>query len=581
MQASTPGPTLSSALTRRAGLGPHWGNSHAPWVPEERPRPKHDSLVWDPIAGAWSDADEPALEQLADLASLGPVPGVAPGARARHGNGSHVPWHLLDRQLAGVNQRRGRGGAGWIWDSERSALAVMDNVVAQTARASTVGWSDIRMPSWLRADYWGLTKNEQLLLAALITVFENGWGGLYDCQAAIAADLLGVSEKTVRNMLNGQRWTTKKGVEKQRPGLVERGFVVAIQTYRPGSREGRPSDMHWLLLRIGPTILGPAVVAGLAKGWTGRARRGSGWKRSRARRRVSALRWHAHIARTRATGGAWQARRPKLEQLDGQALEQTPPPSGASPAAPALGGEGSTPAIVSGSSSSSTWRSSSPRPRPGFPPATPTPRPPGFPPAPPDLPRRTETSGPALARHASPLVSSDEVARVEALLERTAAERASAARDKRKALDALAAMAKSGRLRFADNCPEGPADNPTPEGGPLGPPSLRGVGGQGGALPPRPDGSPPTVDGRERPPWSSLADPERPSPSARPRGPVSSPPSQREGPTSPPGQRRANVRDWPTRGGEDEGLLEQATTVHGEAYARALAELLATRKRSD
>jgi len=302
----TPGqPTLSQAL-RGATHGPFSGASPAPWLDDDRPPAPNTEALWDDRAGEWIDlgSDVRPLDQVA------PAPGVGPGARARHkGTGRWVPWRILEDRLEGVHLRRGRGGAGWLWDPSRSALETMEHLYQQTARAADVGRADVREPSWLRDPRWGLSPRELRLIAVLVSVYEAGWGGLYDCASTVAIDLSIGSERTLRNLLWGQTWKTRGGETRVRPGLVERGFVRVAKTWRPGSRDqGRPSDQHWNLLRLGPAVDRCAAWGTLAKTWTRRAPRGSGWGRRRARVAVRRLRSSAARSRFRCAGVAWSAR---------------------------------------------------------------------------------------------------------------------------------------------------------------------------------------------------------------------------------------------------------------------------------
>src|SRR5690606_16055378 len=105
-----------------------------------------------------------------------------------------------------------------------------------------------------------------------------------------------------------QKWKTKSG-ERRRPGLVERGFVQVIETYKPGKRSGgRPSDQHWHLYRIGPAVELAAAIATIAKPWTHRPRR-LGWGRRAARRGLGAMRRGSSRERYRVAGREWSRRR--------------------------------------------------------------------------------------------------------------------------------------------------------------------------------------------------------------------------------------------------------------------------------
>lgn len=279
--------------------------SHAPWLDDDRPPPPSSTAVWN--GEAWVEPGERVVE----LELVRPCPGVAPGARARRRDDRRpVPWRLLDAQLDGLELRKGRTGAAWIWAEGRAACRTMRDVMAQTARVADVNRADLREPAWLRANLWGLNPTELRIIVVLYSVYEAGWGGLSDCLSTIAVELIGRSERAVRYALHGQRWTTKDGVEHYRPGLVERNLVSERQLWKPGDREGRkhPSKHHWKLLRLGAALEPAAAWSTAAKAWTPRARRGSGRGRVASRRAVRALGRAARHARVTASGRAWAAR---------------------------------------------------------------------------------------------------------------------------------------------------------------------------------------------------------------------------------------------------------------------------------
>jgi hypothetical protein len=304
------------------------GRSSAPWVDDERPPAPDGEAVWDARVGAWVELDALALEDVR------PAPGVKPGAASRHrGAGRFVPWGILEARLDGVDQRHGRGGGRWLWDPSRSALETMEAVYQQTARAADIGRADLREPDWLRDESLGLNATELRLVTAVLTQYEAEWGGLYDCASTIAADLRIGSERTLRNLLWGQEWTTRKGERRRRPGLVERGWIRVVTTWRPGSRDGRPSDQHWNILRPGPALERAAAWHALAKGWTRRAPRGSGWGRARARRVRRVMGAGAARSRFATAGRAWASRRSDTDlqvvaaspvERDADALEDAP-----------------------------------------------------------------------------------------------------------------------------------------------------------------------------------------------------------------------------------------------------------------
>jgi hypothetical protein len=271
---------------------------------DDRPPPPDPNAVWD--GAGWRVLS--SAEHVADLERVRPCPGVAPGAARRHDDEPAVPWRLLDARLQGIDQRRGRAGEQWIWSAGRSAQQTMHDVRQQTARALDLTRHDLREPTWLRDDALGLSPRELRLIVSLVCAYEAGWGGLFDCQSTVAADLGLGSERTLRNMLRGTKWTRPDGTRGYRPGLIERGFVEAIQCWKPGRADARPSDHDWLLLRIGPTIERAAAWATLAKAWTARAPRGTGWTRRVARSMAAGLRGRAGRERYSAAGRAWSAR---------------------------------------------------------------------------------------------------------------------------------------------------------------------------------------------------------------------------------------------------------------------------------
>jgi hypothetical protein len=272
---------------------------------------------------------------MADIERVRPCPGVLPFADRRHDSAPAVSWRTLDRQLAGVIQRRGRAGDKWPWREGGPALTTMANVYQQTARASDVGRADLREPAWLGDECYCLSPREARLIVGLLSVYEAKWGGLADCQSSVAVALRVGDERTLRNLLWGTTWTSAAGEKRRRPGLVERGFVTAVQLYKPGRPDGRPSDMHWLLLRIGPTIERAALWAALGKDWTGRAPRHSGWSKGSARAVINGLRSRVCSERYHAAGVAWARRsRPPGQAPDreaiGAALENWAPPASSS-----------------------------------------------------------------------------------------------------------------------------------------------------------------------------------------------------------------------------------------------------------
>ena len=272
-----------------------------PRPPEEAPTTSGE-WIWTGEEWRWFPLADPSQLRL-------PLtPGVLPGARARvHSAGPHaVPWHVLDARLGGVERRRGRKG---VWDPELAAAKTMADVRAQTLDMGGAGrMGDVRIPEWLRDPGWQLSRSELALVVLLLAAYERGWGGVYDCQTTVASEL-GLSERTLRRLLHGQSWTRSDGTMVTRPGLVERGIVTVRKTWGPSSAaNGRPSDLSWLLLRLGPGLEPAARWHAFSKSWTGSAPRGSGWSRSAALAAVACMRAAARVARYQAAGEAWAVR---------------------------------------------------------------------------------------------------------------------------------------------------------------------------------------------------------------------------------------------------------------------------------
>jgi hypothetical protein len=471
--STSSGPIQLSRTLGRVCFGPFPDAVPASWLDDDRPPAPDPNAVWDGVA--WRVLD--VASSMAELDRVRPCQGVAPGASRRLDQEPAIPWRLLDARLLGIEQRRGRAGERWLWAAGRSASETMHAVRQQTARAATITAHDLREPTWLRDEGLGLSPRELRLVVALVCAYEVGWGGLYDCQSTIATDLSLGSERTLRNLLWGTHWKRASGERVRRPGLVERGFVTAIQTYKPGRADGRPSDFDWLLLRIGPAIERAAAWTTLAKQWTPRAPRGTGWTRRVARAMAARLRSRVGRDRFDQAGAAWVRR---SRSPIGELTSSTRPSSSSS----------STPATSTRPSSSS---SSSP--------ATST------------RPSSSSSSSPATSSSsssstpASPLVDLDEVAAALAKIGRTqaaprvTADELAAARaeceDMRRdpKLAELAAIAdqsfevaaarRARKVANANglNCPESVADNPATQGPPSGAP-WDGVGGSGGSSSP-------------------------------------------------------------------------------------------------
>jgi hypothetical protein len=323
--SSTTAPAIQlSRRLARVRPGPFADASPVSWDDDERPPAPDPNALWD--GTTWRVCS--TAENVADLERVRPCPGVAPGAARRHDDAPPIPWRLLDARLLGIEQRRGRVGDRWIWAAGRSAQQTMFDVRQQTARAMDVTRNDLREPAWLRDEALGLTPRELRLVVGVLCSYETGFGGLYDCQSTIAADLNLGSERTLRNLLHGTSWKRADGTRVRRPGLIERGFIEAIQTFKAGRADGRPSDHDWLLLRIGPTIERAAAWTTLAKSWTPRAPRGTGWSRRVARAMAAGLRSRASRERFTTAGRAWAARtRPSSAAPE----NRTPPSSSSAP----------------------------------------------------------------------------------------------------------------------------------------------------------------------------------------------------------------------------------------------------------
>ncbi len=360
MTHTTVEPTRSKKLAS-AGCTPFPGLPTAPWIEDPRPAPEG------PGQAVWTGEQWERLDA-ADLDAVRPCAGVLPGARARRGKGKHVPWSILDRKLLGVIKRRGRTGDAWIWDSHKKANATMEHVRAQSATCADLGRADLRVPAWLRAEYWSLTANELILCATLVNAYEVGWGGVYELQSTLASDL-GFSERCMRNILNGTKWKRADGTPVYRPGLVERGLVDKTLTFKAGDRTGKapPSVKDWLLLRPAGVLEHAAAWHAFAKRWTPNAPRKSGYTRRRARVAIRHMRMGAAGARRARAGRAWDARperamtaddclKPALREGLREALGPIRPGDGHGPGAGVV--EERSPPISEPCSSSST--SSSP-----------------------------------------------------------------------------------------------------------------------------------------------------------------------------------------------------------------------------
>ena len=256
-----------------------------------------------------SDADDRQLE----------LTGVKAGARWRRKNakGAPIAWAQIDLQLAGIKMRRRRAGT---WALHKAAIHTMSNVRAQTYCAADLGALDaLSMPAWARGR-WELTPNEEKLLGALWRAYANGTGGLDDCSSTIASDL-GMSERTLRNSLNGRGPDSVS----PRPGLIERGLVHVNRTHKQG-RHGRKCDDSWLLLRIGPELeaIGHELVHA-----RGGAPRGSGYSRTSSRRARQRASSDARRLRKSQAQRAWRSR--GGERTGGRALAKRRPKFGDDP----------------------------------------------------------------------------------------------------------------------------------------------------------------------------------------------------------------------------------------------------------
>ena len=454
-----------SRAYRRACVGPFADGRHDD---DDRPAPPDPNAIWD--GARWVVLS--SARALVELERVRPCQGVAPGAARRHDDDKPLPWKLLDARLAGVEQRRGRTGDQWIWAPERSAIKTMHDVRQQTARSETITAHDLREPTWLRDADLGLSARELRLVVALVCAYETGWGGIFDCQSTLAADLQLGCERTLRNLLWGTHWKRRDGTPVRRPGLVERGFVTAIQCYKPGDARARPSDFDWLLLRVGPLIERAAAWTTLAKQWTARAPRGSGWTRSIARAMAARLRSRAGRGRFAAAGAAWEARghEPTPASSSSTPPENRTPPSSTTPP------ENRTPP------SSTT---------PPLPSSTTTPEK-----------RSASRSAASRPPQTGPLVDLADVARA---LARVRGSRPAATRPTREAIEQARAECARMRVEFPElehlplerpttvrpkvNWSASPADNPATKGPPSGAP-LDGVGGSGGDDVPPPKGAP-------------------------------------------------------------------------------------------
>ena len=571
-------PQLSTALAR-AGHSPWWGLPSAPWVEEDRERPSSADDVW--TGQEWEQL--PVLE----LEHVRPCAGVMPGARARRGPGRHVPWSVLDQQLAGITQRRGRTGDAWIWHERRPALRVMAAVQAQCARMADLGRGDLRVPGWLRAEWWALTRNELMLCAAVVCAYESGWGGLLDCQSTVASDL-GFSERTLRNALNGSTWTRRDGTVVHRPGLVERGLLAKLQTFKPGAPSGDrpPSERDWCLLRPAGALERAAAWHALGKRWTARAPKGSGWTRRLARSVVTRLRGGAARARFAAAGREHaRARRPSAghhETLRTTIAVNTPALAVTDPSCPkkktrSCGTRSSKPCA---STTGSSPRTSVPRSNSSSPTTTSNSA---------TMAAGTASGNGSLERSSPSPRSPDaakEAAAADALAERflgelSQREAAASEADRRAALEHCARVRADARARgeveYCDDAPQLEHSRETcsalpvierqdlpstpPAGGPFkGPPSLVGVGVLGGHLPPA-SWHPPVDDARKRALTCSFAPAHvhcyRPPPLLEQRPardaeslPTHRPVPLRDGPTAPrPGRGGASA------GGRDIGSM--------------------------
>lgn len=287
------------------------------------------------------------------------------GYRRPSAGGEFVRWRDLDRLLRRIRETRGN-----VWTEEWSHHA-MEDVRAQTYSVVELGSRDRILPNEYQGPY-NLTLTELHVLMAVIAAYRFRSGGVYDCQSTLAADF-GLSERALRDALNGRTWTTSKGELRTKQGLVERGLVASWQTTRPG-KDGRVNDHHWLLLRVGPE-LEPLLKSTMA------AQRqvidATDEERRQARYAQQRLRREARMVRYDRATRAWQIRRGWREDSVKIPLNNCAAHCADNPAPPYLKGEGGRLRVTGGEASAS--------------PLPPTPHNTSSSPTPPPLPEKQET----------------------------------------------------------------------------------------------------------------------------------------------------------------------------------------------